>query len=86
MNGFVRALAKELAPSHIQVNAVAPGPIDTDMLAESHLDAEAFAALIDEIPAGRIGRPREIAEIFWDLANAPEYLTGQIIAADGGWT
>ena len=86
VNGFVRALSKELAPSHIQVNAVAPGAVDTDMLEESGLDAEGFMALVNDIPAGRIGRPREIAEVFWDLANAPEYLTGQIIAVDGGWT
>ena len=85
VNGFVRALAKELAPSHIQVNAVAPGVVDTDMLNVSELDAASYQALEDEIPAGRFGKPGEIAEVFWGLANAPEYLTGQIITVDGGW-
>ena len=85
INGFVRALAKELAPSNIQVNAVAPGVVDTDMLNVSELDAASYQALEEEIPAGRFGRPAEIAEVFWGLANAPEYLTGQIIAVDGGW-
>ncbi|MBQ3400277.1 MAG: SDR family oxidoreductase [Lachnospiraceae bacterium] len=85
VDGFVRALAKELAPSGIQGNAVAPGVVDTDMLSVSEMDAASYQALENEIPAGRFGRPAEIAEVFWGLANAPEYLTGQIITVDGGW-
>ncbi len=84
VNGFTRALAKELAPSGIQVNAIACGIIDTDM--NRFLSAEELAAVREEIPADRIGTPAEIAEAVWQLANAPAYLTGQIITIDGGWT
>lgn len=83
VNGFTRALAKELAPSNIQVNAIACGVIDTDM--NGQLSAEERQALEDEIPAGRYGTPDEIAQIIWDIAHAPEYMTAQIIGADGGY-
>ena len=83
VNGFTRALAKELAPSNIQVNAVACGVIDTEM--NGQLSEQERHALEDEIPAGRYGTPDEIAKIIWDIAHAPEYLTGQIISADGGY-
>lgn len=83
IHGLTRALAKELAPSNIPVNAVACGVIDTAM--NNLLDEEEKAALADEIPAGRFGTPEEVARLVWDLANAPEYLTGQIIGIDGGY-
>lgn len=84
VNAFTRALAKELAPSNIQVNAVACGVIDTDM--NRCFDEEEMRMLIQEIPADRIGRPEEAAELVKLLCTGNEYLTGQIITLDGGWT
>lgn len=83
MNAFTKALAKELAPSNIQVNAIACGVIDTAM--NSFLSAEDRDALVQEIPADRLGQPEEIAKLALQLANSPSYLTGQIITIDGGW-
>lgn len=83
MNAFTKALAKELAPSNIQVNAVACGVIDTDM--NGHLSAEDMEALREEIPADRIGAPMEVARLVLQAAQAPAYMTGQIITIDGGW-
>lgn len=82
LHGLTKALAKELAPSNIQVNALACGVIDTEM--NSRLDADERAALEDEIPAGRYGTPEEAAAAVLMLAEAPAYLTGQIIGLDGG--
>lgn len=84
LNTFTKALAKELAPSGIQVNALACGFIDTRM--NAHLSEEDVNALTDEIPAGRMGRPEEIAEAVIALLHMPKYMTGQIITIDGGWT
>lgn len=82
LHGLTRALAKELAPSNIQVNALACGVIDTEM--NARLNPEERAALEDEIPAGRYGTPEEAAQAVLMLAGAPAYLTGQIIGLDGG--
>ncbi len=84
VNSFTRALAKELAPSNVQVNAIACGVIDTDMN-RKHLSDEDLEQLCQEIPAGRMGKPQEVAELALMLSNAPEYLTGQVITLDGGW-
>ena len=84
VNAFTRALAKELAPSNIQVNAVACGVLDTDM--NRCFDEEEMRMLIQEIPADRIGRPEEAAELVKLLCTGNEYLTGQVITLDGGWT
>ncbi|MCM1535638.1 MAG: SDR family NAD(P)-dependent oxidoreductase [Clostridium sp.] len=83
VGAFTKALAKELAPSNIQVNAVAFGAIDTSM--NSCFSEESIAALIEEIPANRLGTPAEAAEMIYLLSQAPAYLTGQVIAMDGGW-
>lgn len=83
VNSFTKALAKELAPSNITVNAIACGVIDTRM--NSCFDAEERAALEKEIPMGRYGEPQEVAALAWQLASAPAYLTGQILTIDGGW-
>lgn len=83
MNAFTKALAKELAPSNIQVNAVACGAIDTEM--NHFLDDEELMQLIDEIPTGRLGRAEEVSDLVYHLAYKNEYLTGQIIGLDGGW-
>ncbi len=83
VNSFTRALAKELAPSNVQVNAVAFGVIDTDMnVCFSKEDMEALRA---EIPADRIGTAMEAGEMIRQIINAPSYMTGQIITMDGGW-
>lgn len=84
MNSFTKALAKELAPSNIAVNAIACGAIDTDM--NNFLSPEEKLSLIEEIPAGRMGSPADVAETALALAGSTRYLTGQIIALDGGWT
>ena len=77
-------LAKELAPSNIQVNAIACGVIDTDM--NRCFSAEDMALLREEIPADRIGQPQEAAQLLLSMVNGPDYLTGQVITLDGGWT
>ncbi|MBD0380291.1 elongation factor P 5-aminopentanone reductase [Paenibacillus sedimenti] len=84
MNAFTKALAKELAPSGVTVNAVAPGAVSTEMMAG--FQAEEKAALENEIPAGRFALPDEIASLVYFLA-LPEsgYITGQIISPNGGW-
>lgn len=83
INAFTKALAKELAPSHISVNAIACGVIDTQM---NHcFSEEEMEAIIADIPADRLGKPEEVGRLALQLANAPEYLTGQIITLDGGY-
>lgn len=83
VNAFTKALAKELAPSGIAVNALAPGVIDTDM--NECFTEEERAGLIDLIPAGRMGTPEEVAETVMLISKMPVYLTGQIISIDGGF-
>lgn len=83
IHGLTRALAKELAPSGISVNAIACGVIDTVMNAQ--LDEAERQSLAEEIPAGRFCRPEEIAEVIWQTVNTPAYMTGQIIGVDGGY-
>ena len=78
-----QALAKELAPSNIQVNAIACGVIDTRM--NACFDAEERSELENEIPAGRFAAPSEVADFVQQLIDAPSYLTGQIISFDGGY-
>lgn len=84
VNGFTRAIAKELAPSNIAVNALACGVIDTKMN-RNHLSGEELTTLSEQIPAGRMASPDEVASAVWQLINAPIYLTGQVIAFDGGF-
>lgn len=83
VNSFTRALAKELAPSNIQVNAVAFGVIDTDM--NRCFSKEDMETLVEEIPADRIGRPEEAAQMILQILQSPSYLTGQVVTMDGGW-
>ncbi|WP_322904010.1 elongation factor P 5-aminopentanone reductase [Paenibacillus campi] len=84
VNAFTKALAKELAPSGVTVNAVAPGAVRTDML--SHLQHEEIRMLEDDIPAGRMAEPDEIASMVYFL-SLPEsgYMTGQVVSPNGGW-
>ena len=83
INAFTKALAKELAPSGIQVNAIACGAIDTEM--NHFLNQEELIDLIDEIPAGRLGKAEEVADLAYHLGYKDSYLTGQVIGLDGGW-
>ena len=78
------ALAKELAPSNIQVNAIACGIIDTSM--NSFLSQEELETIKEEIPACRLGTPEDAASLICQLAESTSYLTGQVIKLDGGWT
>lgn len=82
--GLTKALAKELAPSNITVNAIAPGLIDTAM--NSNLTKEDIEAFIGEIPLERIGKPEEIASAALFLASEDaKYITGQILGVNGGY-
>ena len=83
IHGLTRALAKELAPSNIQVNAIACGVIDTEM--NGRLNEEECQDLMDEIPSGRFADPEEVAELALKLTDTPAYMTGQIIGIDGGF-
>lgn len=83
INAYTKALAKELAPSHIAVNAVACGCVDTDM--NRIFSEEDKKALCEEIPAGRFAEPEEVARLVVGLCEQSDYLTGQIITLDGGW-
>ena len=81
--GLTKALAKELGPSGIRVNCVAPGAIETDMTA--FLTPEDRAALADEAPLGRMGTPEEVAEAIRFLAGEEaRFITGQVLRVDGG--
>ena len=84
LNAFTKALAKELAPSNISVNAIACGYINTAM--NAHLTEEEKKDLFSEIPSGRPGTPPEVADLAALIAQAPLYMTGQIITMDGAWT
>ncbi len=81
--GFTKALARELGPSGIRVNCIAPGVIETEMNAE--LTEETMDSLRDEIPLGHIGRPEDVAEAAVFLASTrASYITAQVLSVDGG--
>lgn len=82
MDGLTKALAKELGPSNIRVNSIAPGAIDTDM--NKDMTQEEWKELKEEIPMERIGLPEDIAKcVKWLIEDS--YTTGQIISINGGW-
>jgi len=82
--GFTKALAREVGPSGVRVNAIAPGVIDTDMNAA--LTGEDRAALVDETPLGRIGTPEEVARAALFLAGGEaSFITGQVLGVNGGF-
>ena len=83
VNAFTKALAKELAPSRIRVNAIALGIIDTRM--NAHLSENETAEIRDSIPAGYIASPEEAAEAILRLLEMPEYFNGEIVRFDGCW-
>lgn len=82
INGMTKALAKEVGPSNIRVNAIAPGIIDTDM--NKNLTIEERKQIKEQIPLNRIGKAIDIAKcVKWLVED--EYTTGQIISINGGW-
>lgn len=82
--GMTRALAKELGPSGITVNCVAPGVIDTDM--NRALDAAALRALQEETPLERLGKPEDVAASIAFLASpGADFITGQVLGCNGGF-
>ena len=83
IESFTKALAKELAPSHIPVNAIAFGAVDTKM--NGRLSPEEKAEFEESIPYGRMATPEEAAEMILTVASAPDYMTGQVIGFDGGF-
>lgn len=84
LNTFTKALAKEMAPNGITVNAVAPGAIQGGMM--ERFSPDEVEAIADEIPVNRLGRPEEVAAVVrFLLSRDASYLTGQIVSPNGGW-
>ena len=84
--GLTKALANELAPKGVQVNAIAPGYITTNNTAALQADETRNRQIMERIPAGRWGRPEDIAGAAVFLASgAADYVTGHVLAVDGGW-
>ena len=82
--GYTKALAKELGPSGIRVNCVAPGTVATEM--NAHLSKEDLDALAEETPLGRIGTPEEIAEaVFFLASEKASFITGEVLNVNGGF-
>lgn len=87
LNGLTKALALELAPRGVRVNAVAPGPIATPMTAVARADAERAERLVASIPLGRFGEAGEVAEALRYLTSqGASFITGQVLCVDGGVT
>lgn len=83
LNGMTKALAKELGPSNIRVNSIAPGIIETSM--NENLTQEVLENIIEEIPLNKIGKPQYITNcVKWLIED--EYTTGQVISVNGGWS
>ncbi len=84
IRGLTLALAKEVGPSGITVNAIEPGVIDTDM--NAGLSQEDMSALVIDTPLGRLGTPLDVADLAYFLASEKaSFITGQIIGVDGGY-
>jgi NAD(P)-dependent dehydrogenase (short-subunit alcohol dehydrogenase family) len=87
LNGMVRSLALEWAAEGVRINAVGPGPVETAMVQATLADPAALAAMVGNIPMGRIGQPQEIGELVsFLLSRRASFITGQVVCADGGYT
>jgi L-rhamnose 1-dehydrogenase len=83
---LTKAMALDLAPHGVRVNAVGPGVIATNMNADLRADPTKCALLLEQIPMGRFGEPEEVAEIVAFLAaDRASYITGAFVLVDGGW-
>ncbi len=83
INGFTKAIAKEVAPSNVLVNAIACGLINTDM--NNNLSQEDKESFVEDIPLSRQGEGFEVAELCFYLAEKNTYMTGQVLTVDGGY-
>lgn len=82
IDGLTKSLAKELGPSNIRVNSIAPGIIDTSM--NSFLSDEELSSIVSDIPLERVGTCKDVADVVMMLETC-SYITGQVIAVNGGW-
>jgi len=83
---MTEALAVELAPFEIRVNAIAPGVIETSMIDPVKQDPKTMEAMLAKIPMGRVGKPEEVSNLVLFLASdQSSYMTGSTVVIDGGW-
>ncbi len=80
--GLTKALAKELGPSNVKVNCIAPGVIDTDM--NRSFSSDTLNTLVEEIPLAKIGKPIDVAKAIYSLYKCSDFVTGQILGVNGG--
>lgn len=84
--GMTEALAVELAPYNIRVNAISPGMIETPMIDSVKADPKTMEAMLDRVPMHRVGKPEEVSKLVLFLASdESSYMTGSIVVIDGGW-
>jgi NAD(P)-dependent dehydrogenase (short-subunit alcohol dehydrogenase family) len=87
VEGLTKSAALEAAPHGVRVNAVAPGPVDTELLSRFAGDPDRKAAMVKGVPLGRLGRPEDIAEVIVFLASSKaDFLSGEIVHVNGGKT
>jgi len=83
---MTEALAAELAPYNIRVNAIAPGAIETPMMESAKQDPKTLEAILSRIPMHRFGKPEEVSNLVLFLASDnSSYMTGSTVVIDGGW-
>ncbi|WP_144530087.1 SDR family oxidoreductase, partial [Peribacillus simplex] len=83
---LTKALANEWSSRGVQVNAIAPGYIETDNTEQLRQDPDRYKAILDRIPAARWGRPEDLnGAAIYLASSASDYVTGTIVTVDGGW-